>query len=46
MVLPSAVVIVPPVAEKGTRPVTAPIPNCFTIDAREVTMGAINQYPL
>jgi hypothetical protein len=26
--------------------VTAPIPNCFTIDAREVTIGAINQYPL
>jgi hypothetical protein len=39
----------PPVAVRPEGPaeeITAPIPNCFTIDAREVTMGAINQYPL
>jgi hypothetical protein len=42
--LPAAVVIVPPDAFKPLG--AAPIPNCFTIDAKEVTIGAINQYLL
>ena len=46
MVLPAAVVIVPPVAEKGTGQEEPPIPNCFIIDAKEVIIGAINQYLL
>jgi hypothetical protein len=47
MVLPAAVVTIPPVAENTLPPAARlPIPNCFVIDVREVIRGAINQYPL
>jgi len=39
MTPPDAAKPVPP-PEGAAR--TAPIPNCFTIDAREVTIGAIS----
>jgi hypothetical protein len=40
------VAVIPAGAAPEGAAITAPIPNCFIIDAKEVTMGAINQYLL